>query len=161
MENSFEEANRVRCFNHTTHLSAKAFLKPFNVAISGKDDDEIADGDDGDGDGDGDEEDTDGDDGGEESEGEDEDLDVDMEDDADPFDALSEAERDELLEETAAVRDTVSKVRASSFLSIKYLLTFCADPQAFLCHHTINYDCSSCLAKGVQGIKSQVKAYPA
>jgi hypothetical protein len=36
LNNSFEEANRVRCFNHTLQLSAKALLAPFNTAISGK-----------------------------------------------------------------------------------------------------------------------------
>jgi hypothetical protein len=34
LNNSFEEANRVRCFNHTLQLSAKALLAPFNTAIS-------------------------------------------------------------------------------------------------------------------------------
>lgn len=32
MENSFDGQNRVRCFNHTLHLSAKALLSPFNAA---------------------------------------------------------------------------------------------------------------------------------
>ena len=30
--NAFEEPNRVRCFNHTLQLSAKALLKPFYSA---------------------------------------------------------------------------------------------------------------------------------
>ena len=34
LDNSFEEANHVQCFNHTLHLSAKALLAPFNMAIS-------------------------------------------------------------------------------------------------------------------------------
>ena len=32
LPNSFEELNRVRCFNHTIQLSAKALLKPFSSA---------------------------------------------------------------------------------------------------------------------------------
>ena len=36
LDNSFEETNRVQCFNDTLQLSAKALLVPFNTAISGK-----------------------------------------------------------------------------------------------------------------------------
>ena len=36
LDNSFEETNRVQCFNHTFQLSVKALLVPFNTAISGK-----------------------------------------------------------------------------------------------------------------------------
>jgi hypothetical protein len=31
--NSFEEENRARCFNHMLQLSAKTLLKPFNTAL--------------------------------------------------------------------------------------------------------------------------------
>ena len=41
LNNSFEMTNRVRCFNHTLQLSAKALLKPFAAALSS---DEVADG---------------------------------------------------------------------------------------------------------------------
>ena len=34
LDNSFEEANHVQCFNHTLQLSAEALLTPFNMAIS-------------------------------------------------------------------------------------------------------------------------------
>ena len=34
LNNSFEEANCVWCFNHTLQLSTKALLVPFNTAIS-------------------------------------------------------------------------------------------------------------------------------
>src|SRR5713101_4664775 len=34
LDNSFHKENRVRCFNHTMQLSAKALLKPFNTALS-------------------------------------------------------------------------------------------------------------------------------
>jgi len=33
MDNSFQEENHVRCFNHTLQLSAKALLHPFNPAL--------------------------------------------------------------------------------------------------------------------------------
>ena len=36
MDNSFQEENHIRCFNHTLQLSAKALLCPFNPAL-GKD----------------------------------------------------------------------------------------------------------------------------
>lgn len=34
LDNSFEEANHVQCFNHTLQLSTKALLASFNTAIS-------------------------------------------------------------------------------------------------------------------------------
>ena len=34
LDNLFEEANHVWCFNHRLQLSAKALLAPFNTAIS-------------------------------------------------------------------------------------------------------------------------------
>src|SRR5271154_2741054 len=34
MPNAFDEVHRVRCFNHTLQLSAKALLKPFNAGMS-------------------------------------------------------------------------------------------------------------------------------
>src|SRR3984957_20502770 len=51
LDNTFEKENRVRCFNHTLQLSAKALLKPFNIGLSGKatdDDDELTQDDDND-----------------------------------------------------------------------------------------------------------------
>ena len=33
MPNSFDVANRVRCFNHTLQLSAKTLLRPFNAGL--------------------------------------------------------------------------------------------------------------------------------
>ena len=35
LDNSFEKANQVQCFNHTIQLSVKTLLAPFNTAISG------------------------------------------------------------------------------------------------------------------------------
>jgi hypothetical protein len=45
LDNSFKEAYRARCFNHTLQLSVKTLLKPFNTALFGKgaDDDNISD----------------------------------------------------------------------------------------------------------------------
>jgi len=34
LENSFDEANHVWCFNHTIQLSGKALIKPFNAGMS-------------------------------------------------------------------------------------------------------------------------------
>lgn len=34
LDNSFEESNHIRCFNHTMQLSAKTLLAPFNTALS-------------------------------------------------------------------------------------------------------------------------------
>jgi hypothetical protein len=112
LDNSFDETNRVRCFNHTLQLSAKALLKPFNTALSGK-----TTGDDGDSDDvtaqdiddnhlipEDDEEDVEGEDE-EEVEGEGE-----VEDDVDELEVLSEDERNQMLEETTAVCKTVTKV---------------------------------------------------
>jgi hypothetical protein len=47
LPNTFEELNRVRCFNHTIQLSAKALLKPFSSAGSTETDNETEYGDDG------------------------------------------------------------------------------------------------------------------
>ena len=33
LNNSFDHVNRIRCYNHTMQLSAKALLKPFMSAI--------------------------------------------------------------------------------------------------------------------------------
>ena len=109
MPNSFELENRVQCFNHTLQLSAKTLLRPFNVGL-GKttedgdnadiddllDDDELEDDDD-----------------------DDDNLpdvpDVDDVDDGiDELEALGEDERELLMADTAAVRQTVSKVRIIS-----------------------------------------------
>jgi hypothetical protein len=123
LPNSFVPEHRVRCFNHTLQLSAKALLRPFNagldnttkggdnddiddlVALSLDDDDDDEDEDeDGEGDGEGD--------------GEDEDLPAppnvddidDVDDGIDELDALSAEEREEILTDTVAVRETITKV---------------------------------------------------
>ena len=46
LDNSFEANNRLRCFNHTMQLAAKALLRPLNPGISGKDNNESGEDDD-------------------------------------------------------------------------------------------------------------------
>jgi hypothetical protein len=110
LNNSFSKDNRVRCFNHTIQLSAKALLQPFNTALSGKstdDEDVILDnhndllGNE-----------TEGDEDEDEDEGAD-DID-DEDDDIDELQELGEDEQKQVLEETATVRETVTKVSLQS-----------------------------------------------
>lgn len=125
MPNSFVQEHRVRCFNHTLQLSAKTLLRPFNSGLGkGAEDDDAKDVDDlldsedesdsedddeGDGDGDGDDA---------------EDpmalLDAGVIDDGiDELGALDEATRDEILTDTAAVREMVTKLRRLSFSIVR------------------------------------------
>jgi hypothetical protein len=108
LDNSFDKENRVQCFNHMLQLSAKSLLKPFNTAIPGKamenddattqdhDDDHAILEDDS------------------EEEGEDEegiDVEDDVEDDnVNELQELSEDEREQVLEETTVVCETITKV---------------------------------------------------
>jgi TATA-binding protein-associated factor Taf7 len=109
LDNTFDEENRVRCFNHTLQLSAKALLKPFNIGLSRKatdNDNEITQDDDSDlatFEDEGEQEDEDG----EEEEADE----VDDEDDnINELEELSEDKQNQVLEETAVVRETVTKV---------------------------------------------------
>ena len=106
MANSFELENHVRCFNHTLQLSAKTLLRPFNVGLGKTTEDgnnndvedlpnETVD----------DEDEHDEDDG----------LPAipeadDIDDGIDELEELEEDEREDILTDTAAVRDTVTKV---------------------------------------------------
>jgi hypothetical protein len=115
LNNSFEEANQVQCFNHTLQLSAKALLVPSNTAISRNviGDDEVPEEDsdnellpevgqdDGDGDGEGDN----NNDNEEEEEGND-----DKDDGINELQDLSQNERVQILQSTAVVRVMVTKV---------------------------------------------------
>jgi hypothetical protein len=107
MDNSFEEVNRVRCFNHTLQLSSRSLLKPFNVGLAKVPDDEVVDGED-------DDmpslEDIDDED--EDEDGEDEAANEERSDDdgIDELEELTEEERAQLLADTAAVRTMVTKV---------------------------------------------------
>jgi hypothetical protein len=118
-KNSFNLSNHIRCFNHTIQLSAKALLKPFSKCVSASttdDDDDMPALDDIEDE----EEDRDGndDDGGDEDDtlaGED-----DEEDGIDEFEALGGEEQAKLLEETAAVKETISKVRNTSLCPLPF-----------------------------------------
>lgn len=117
LPNSFEEVNRVRCFNHTLQLSAKALLRPFNAGMGKMSDDDTSDltG--------GAEEQTedkdDGDDDNDDDNDDDEpnvvDLNDDPDDNIDELDVLTEGDRDKILEDTSAVRAIVSKLRNLAF----------------------------------------------
>ena len=106
LDNSFEAENRVRCFNHTLQLSAKSLLAPFNTAISQvatqddvtpEEDDELIPEDDIEDDDDEDpEEDTEDND--------------DEDDGINKLEELSENEWAQVLDNTAEVRETVTKV---------------------------------------------------
>src|SRR3984885_8697185 len=113
MPNSFDLENHVRCFNHTLQLSAKTLLHPFNVGLGKK---TTEDGDNNDGDDLLDEEladDTDNDD---DDDGLPDVPDVDdINDGIDEMNALDADEREEMLADTAAVRQTVTKVRLFVF----------------------------------------------
>ena len=110
LNNSFKEEYRARCFNHTLQLSTKTLLQPFNTALSGKAAAEIDIRDEDDDNPpilvDPDEEGEDDDD---DDDKQDEDND-DEDDGVDELETLSEEERTEVLEDTAAVRATVTKV---------------------------------------------------
>jgi hypothetical protein len=123
LPNSFNQFNRVRCFNHTMQLSAKALLKPFSGPAVTDDDDldvNAASTDDDDDlpaledleDDSGDENDDDNDEGGN-------DEGNDKEEEEDALEILDAEEREALLENTAVVRTTLDKV--SQYLSFLVL----------------------------------------
>jgi hypothetical protein len=129
LENAFNEENRVRCFNHTTQLSAKTLLKPFNAGLaSGKSDD---------GDIGADSlpplEDLEDDDENDDNSGEP--VEDDVEDDVDELEELSEEDRDKILTETAAVRETVSKVGFMFYISIRLYSDCLIASEALIRHH--------------------------
>ena len=112
LPNSFEEKNRVRCFNHTLQLSVKTLLKPFNATLMDYgaeylDMPEISDGEEDD-----DEENEDETEEGDDNDGEEVDSEGkdDADDGIDELDMLSSAERMAFLDETSGVRDTITKV---------------------------------------------------
>ncbi len=103
LDNTFDKANRVRCFNHMLQLSAKALMKPFNIALSHQQsgDNEFTD---------------DEPEGGyasyeEELADEAEGKEIEVEDyDIKELDELCQVEQNKVLEETAVVREAVTKV---------------------------------------------------
>jgi hypothetical protein len=125
LENSFRSVNRVRCFCHTLQLSAKAFLKPFQAEKKkNASDDDSDDAQDGDDDQDcvaSEDIDTPDDsslpdlldpsDSDEEGElDDDESIADDVEDDIDELEALDAEDQEKVIEDTAAVRKTITKV---------------------------------------------------
>ena len=114
LANSFEVANRVRCFNHIMQLSAKALLKPFNAlaassATSNSDVEDTLD---------------------VFTHDDDEDVGVSAEVDdrdasetEDPFEGLDDVDKEELLQDTVAIRDTLNKVRSAIAPSMSWTQT--------------------------------------
>ena len=105
LNNSFNEENCVWCFNHTIQLSATTLLKPFNMALSRKAADEVE---------------VSEEDAKEElvleikeedkDEGEDDDDQDDKDDGIGKLQELTESEWEQVLENTAVVCQTVTKV---------------------------------------------------
>jgi hypothetical protein len=123
LPNSFEEANRVQCFNHTLQLSAKVLLRPLNAALGkvldalevleadeDQDDDEMSVCDDDD--------DAKGDDEDEDEDGLVAEETDDPDDNIDELNALDEEDREKILAKTATVRATVTKLRNLAFAII-------------------------------------------
>jgi hypothetical protein len=109
MDNAFEKEYRIRCFNHTIQLSAKALLRPFNagIKVANDGDNDLAAAveemalDHFDEEEDEDEEDDDGIDWNAE----------DFDDGVDELDQLPANEREKVVAETATIRETITKVR--------------------------------------------------
>lgn len=125
LPNAFEDINRVRCFNHTMQLSAKALIKPFDVSttVAASDStDEPADADDmlsiEEGNDAEAEEDGEGDTDSDSVSGNDQDEQDAEYDDIDAFETLDPEAQQELLEATAAVRTTLDKVRAHLYFVV-------------------------------------------
>ena len=111
-DNTFEEENRVRCFTHTSQLSAIALISSFNAGMTSKDTDIVGveaapiENDDEDAETAADEDKTE------------EDAD-DADDGVDELEEMSEADKANILQDTQLVRGTVSKVR-SRLLSLSF-----------------------------------------
>jgi hypothetical protein len=110
MPNSFSLKNHVHCFNHTLQLSTKTLLHPFNIGLGKMTDDgdnnDVDDLPDADENGlDKDDDDDDDDDGLPDV------ADVDdIDDSVDEQDALDADEQEEIMADTAAIHEMVSKV---------------------------------------------------
>ena len=103
LENSFDEANHIRCFNHTIQLSGKALIKPFNAGMGKRDS--------GPNSGDNDNPNLEDFDHNDDTGGDGDPFEDRVEDDNNNNNKLSEEEHSRLLDDTSAVRETVSKVR--------------------------------------------------
>ena len=115
MENTFESENRIRCFNHTIQLSAKALVEQFNAGMKVSADDgsdiitdiEMAALEDFD------------EEANEEANEDDGCIDwnaEDFNDGIDELDQLPNGERERIVADTASIRETVSKVSPSRII---------------------------------------------
>ena len=100
LNNLFKEEYWAQCFHHTMQLSAKTILKPFNTALSGRDvditdDNPLI---------------PEAEEEGEEEEDNNNNDEDDEDNGIDKLETLSEEERTQVLEDTAAVCTTVTKV---------------------------------------------------
>jgi hypothetical protein len=150
MENTFEEANRVRCFNHTLQLSAKTLLKPFNMGMSSTNANTVMEEEESNNFGDEmltlfDNQATDDNEGsgGENGDGSVEDLGSDEDpadiDEVDELNQLDEQQREELLRDTAVVRHTVTKVSFDQFsFCVVTHFSLIAGPAIIVRNHSLN-----------------------
>ena len=74
-----------------------------------------------------------------------------IEDDDDEFEALTEDESAQLIVDTAAVCETVSKVCLLTVILLHILIVHDLDLTTFICDHSFDYYCPSCLEEGLQG----------
>jgi hypothetical protein len=118
LPNSFGLDNRVRCFNHTLQLFAKTLLRPFNAGLGNTDEDatnagvdDLPDLDDDDNDNDNDDKDNENSNSNSNRDSSNvlDDLDADADDGVNELNDLDSNTREELLADTAAIRQTVSK----------------------------------------------------
>jgi hypothetical protein len=150
LPNSFEEVNHVRCFNHSLQLSAKTLIAPFNVGICSKKGSHDEDTDDPmpelcpiDEDDDEDDE-MDGD--GEDAQGEDGDDADDADDNLDELAMMDETEREQVMADTAAVRQAVSKVCHLSYSHALILTNIFIASTTIIRNHSLNDHCSPRMA---------------
>ena len=126
LPNSFKKENRVRCFSHTTQLSATALISPFNAGMGSVRTNELLVAMESDADNDNDDTDIetadldDDDDGDDEAGtgGEADEMNDDPDDGINELEELDEEERNWILEDTNVVRACVSKLRNLSFAII-------------------------------------------
>jgi hypothetical protein len=143
LNNSFDEENRARCFNHTLQLSGKALIQPFNPGM-GKAKGSI------DGEGDGRHDSISDTLPNTDLEGKDlaadEAEDVNENDDGiDEIEELPVDKQAALLRDTAVVRSTVTKVCGPCYQCHTQADSSSA-PSVIFRNHTFSYLCACCLA---------------
>ncbi|KAG1720839.1 hypothetical protein EDB19DRAFT_1835776 [Suillus lakei] len=108
LPNLFTKENCAHCFNHMLQLSTKTLLQPFNTALSGKDDNNNT------------LENLEDDKGQSEEDEQGKDKSDDQDDEIDELQELDKVEQARLLEDTAAICDTVTKTyKKQLFSSLK------------------------------------------